>query len=150
MSRQIASLTGKVAGFREFPVTNGKKIFLSVATDIKYRDASGNLVERTEFIEFEDYSSNDKPKKVYDYLHQGDRIQIGFMLRQNVYVDKNTNKTQYRQYAQVRSIDLLETKGATEHRPSANLTARAQGQAVAAVDDTPITDMVSPCDYDYE
>lgn len=115
-SRQIGSMTGKVTSLRIFKTSNGEKVYLTLANEINTKDAQGNIAKKTEFIEFEDFYFDDKPKNVYNYLHNGDRIQVGFVLRQNVYVDKNTNKTQYRQYAKVTTIDLLETKGATEGR----------------------------------
>lgn len=107
-----------------------RKVMLTVATQDNFKNAGGE--RGTQFVNLEAFVSNQtQGLGVYDYMHKGDMVGIGFTVKSNSY-EKN-GETVYSQVLQVTDVDLMESKTAQERRAAiaANAAAVAPKDAPA-------------------
>lgn len=113
-----------------FPNSDGsKKVMLTVAAQDNFKNAAGE--RGTQFVNLEAFVSNQSQGLgVYEYMHKGDLVGIGYTVKSNSY-EKN-GETIYTQVLQVTDVDLMESKSAQARRAAVATNAAAVAPAADA------------------
>lgn len=109
-----------------FPVNKdgSRKLKVSLAVQDNFKNKEGQ--RGVQFLEFEAFVPGSKEGLgVYDYMHKGDLVSLGYTLRTNNYKDAN-GVMHYGQIALIQEVDLMASKK-TEAKDS-----KAENQATAA------------------
>lgn len=121
LTRDVAAFTNK---------DGSRKIMVNVAVQNNYTNKEGK--KDSQYVALEGFIRADKQGNgVFDHMHRGDLVSIGFSVRSNNYVDKTTNKTVYSQVLFIENVDLLESKSVTDARQTKNASQSAGNAAPA-------------------
>ena len=96
--------------------TNGDgshKALITVAVPTNYKDKDGKTT--SDYIQAEGFVPADKGLGVYQFMHKGDLVEVGYAIKSKIYKDKD-GKDVYDQVCKVNSIELLEPKSTTDAR----------------------------------
>lgn len=128
----IGRLTRDVA---VFPNKDGsRKVMVNVAVQDNYTGKDGK--KGSQFIALEGFIRSDKKDNgVYDHMHKGDLVGIGFSVRNNNYTDKN-NQNVYSQILFIENVDLMESKNVTDARQQKNGEQATGNEAPAPAPET--------------
>lgn len=111
-----------------------RKVMLTVAAQDNFKNAAGE--RDSQFVNVEAFVSNKSANLgVYEYMHKGDMVGIGYTVKSNSY--QKNGETVYTQVLQVTDVDLMESKSAQARRAAVTANAAAVAPAPAAADAAP-------------
>ena len=99
LTRNVSVLTNR---------DGSRKGFVTVAVPCSYKGKDGK--RPSDFISLEGFVPASKSTNgVYDYMHKGDLVSIGYTIKSQAYTTKE-GKQEYRQYLSVENVELISTK----------------------------------------
>ena len=101
---------------------------MRLATNEVYRDADGNMVERTEWHNLVD--GGRLAEICNQYLRKGSKVYVEGSLQTRSWEDRDGN-TRYTTEIKIREMVMLDPRSDAAPEPEATVTARAQRQAAA-------------------
>ena len=131
--RNFGTIEGRLARDPQvFANSNGSKtVIITVMVKRNYKtNENGELIYKSDAVELRGFiPAKNTKKSVFDYMHKGDAVAIGFTVVSNVYIDKNTQAPVYTQVLRITDVDLQESRTVTETRARARMsTMQAQAQ----------------------
>lgn len=117
-----------------------RKIMVTVMVKRNYKTSeNGELTYKSDAVDVEGFvpAKNADKKSVFDYMHKGDAVAIGFTVASNVYIDKNTQAPVYAQVLRITDVDLQESRTVTEARAKARMSTTQEQAQPAEVSPIP-------------
>lgn len=112
-----------------------KKIQMTIAASDTYKNPADNK-RTTQFVPLEAFIPKETVEKkgigAYALIHQGDKVSVSYSVRNNNYVDKNTNQPVYGIVLQIDTIKLDESKTVTDARLASRMAKEQAAPAPAS------------------
>lgn len=97
-----------VAVFKNEDGSYRSEVNINVDVDIDGNYADKNKAKQSETVLLEGLiEAGQKDNSVYNKMHKGNIVSIGYTVRNDNYIDKNGNET-YRQFLFIEEVDLME------------------------------------------
>lgn len=125
------SITGKLAA-DPIAFTNAdgsKKVFVTVYAQRNYRSRDGQ--RQADRISLETFvAATTDGLGVFDHMHRGDLVQLGFTMRSDEYPHPTTGEIIYKQYLRIESANLLDSVTTVNARLARRLDAAQKAPQV--------------------